>query len=266
MTDLDRATRGAYDAAAPAWVTGPEHVYRSLASALLDSSPLQLLDLLLVDVGSGSGVLGDIATQRGARCIETDVAVAMLAHHRKRSRHGVAADGRRLPFRNGSFDLATAACSLSHIEDPAHMLAEVRRVLRPGGVLLASAFPPATDPHPVRDIVETTLAATSYVRPEWYERLKATGERQVETPQALRAIASEAGFPTVEVDEALIDTGIDAPDSLIDWRLGMAQYAEFISELDDQTRRSVRETVLARLGQAPPRLVVELNVLIARRT
>ena len=265
MTDLDRATRGAYDAAAPAWVTGPEHVYRPLAAAVLDSSPLPLLEVLLIDIGCGSGVLGDIATQRGAHCIETDVAVEMLAHRRNRSRHGVASDGRRLPFRDGSFDLVTAACSLSHIPDPVHMVAESRRVLHAEGALLASTFPPATQAHPVRDIVETTLVAVGYVRPPWYQQLKVNGEPQVETAAALLDLASQAKFATAEVIQTCVDTGISSPGALVDWRLGMAQYADFISALDDRNRRGIRATAMARLGQAPPRLLVELNVLIARQ-
>ncbi|MGH8995187.1 MAG: methyltransferase domain-containing protein, partial [Acidimicrobiales bacterium] len=42
-----------------------------------------------------------------------------------------------LPFGGGTFDLAIAALLLQHVPDPAAVVAEMRRVLRPGGVVFA---------------------------------------------------------------------------------------------------------------------------------
>lgn len=50
----------------------------------------------------------------------------------------VAGDAARLPFADGAFDLVTAASSLEEAAEPAAVFAELRRVLRPGGVLRAS--------------------------------------------------------------------------------------------------------------------------------
>jgi ubiquinone/menaquinone biosynthesis C-methylase UbiE len=47
----------------------------------------------------------------------------------------VLGDGMRLPFRDGSFDAVAAALVLCTVPDLAGVLAEVRRVLRPGGML-----------------------------------------------------------------------------------------------------------------------------------
>lgn len=43
-----------------------------------------------------------------------------------------------LPFEDASFDLVTCQTVLIHVKDPAVAIAEMRRVLRPGGVLLAA--------------------------------------------------------------------------------------------------------------------------------
>ena len=41
-----------------------------------------------------------------------------------------------LPFRNGVFDLVTANMVVEHLADPAAMLQEIRRILKPGGLFI----------------------------------------------------------------------------------------------------------------------------------
>src|SRR5512132_2072125 len=47
-----------------------------------------------------------------------------------------------LPFDDGAFDLAVCALALSHLPDPAPAIAELARVLRPGGALVVSDLHP----------------------------------------------------------------------------------------------------------------------------
>jgi SAM-dependent methyltransferase len=50
----------------------------------------------------------------------------------------VAFDGRTIPFADASFDHVLCTEVLEHVEDPAGLVAEMLRVLRPGGTLLAT--------------------------------------------------------------------------------------------------------------------------------
>lgn len=52
-------------------------------------------------------------------------------------------DAQRLPFADASFDVAVANHMLYHVPDPARAVAELARVLRPSGYLLAAANGPA---------------------------------------------------------------------------------------------------------------------------
>jgi 2-polyprenyl-6-hydroxyphenyl methylase/3-demethylubiquinone-9 3-methyltransferase len=50
------------------------------------------------------------------------------------------ADAYRLPYRDGAFDAVTALDFLEHVTDPAQVIAEAARVLRPGGLFFFHTF------------------------------------------------------------------------------------------------------------------------------
>lgn len=52
-----------------------------------------------------------------------------------------SADARAIPWPDASFDLAFSSCAFEHIQELPRALAEIRRVLRPGGVLVTSFAP-----------------------------------------------------------------------------------------------------------------------------
>jgi ubiquinone/menaquinone biosynthesis C-methylase UbiE len=95
----------------------------------------------VLDVGCGTGALLEAVRGRwpGAAGVGVDLSLAMLAIARRRLPPPVAlvaADAGRLPFADGTFDQATCTSALHHWTDPVVGLAEVARVLRPGGRLV----------------------------------------------------------------------------------------------------------------------------------
>lgn len=90
----------------------------------------------ILDLGSGVGVHGELLARWG-RPVLLDHSPDALGFARARtSLTCCRADATRLPFRDGSFELACALDVLEHLDDDARALAELRRVLAPGGRLL----------------------------------------------------------------------------------------------------------------------------------
>ena len=99
----------------------------------------------IVDLGCGPGLyLRDLSERhRGARLHGVDATPAMIDHARQLRYQGAAptlvvqdVEKEPLALDAGSVDLVSMTALLHVLEDPFAVLAEVRRVLRPGGVFL----------------------------------------------------------------------------------------------------------------------------------
>src|SRR5215472_1926228 len=97
----------------------------------------------LVDIGTGTGRVLELLAPRISQGVGVDASKAMLALARSRlARPGLShcsvrlADMYRLPLAEASFDVAVTQMVLHYAEDPPGVLAEVARVLRPGGRLI----------------------------------------------------------------------------------------------------------------------------------
>ena len=100
----------------------------------------------ILDAGCGAGPLFAALRDRGAVVTGFDKSTGMLELARRRL--GDAADlheadlGSPLPFPNGAFDDVIASLVLHYLEDWTAPLAELRRVLKPGGRLIVAVDHP----------------------------------------------------------------------------------------------------------------------------
>jgi SAM-dependent methyltransferase len=96
----------------------------------------------VVDVGMGPGRLLDALAGHGWAVSGIDVSARMVDLARLRlpaaAERLVRAPAERLPFDDASFDVAVATGVLEYVAEPRAALAEVARVLRPGGRLVGS--------------------------------------------------------------------------------------------------------------------------------
>jgi SAM-dependent methyltransferase len=92
----------------------------------------------VLEVGGGPGELAArIATDVGCKVVMVDISPRMVELARGRGVDALVGDVSRLPFGDGSFDCAVAAWMLFHVPDIDRGVAELVRVLRPGGRLVA---------------------------------------------------------------------------------------------------------------------------------
>lgn len=103
----------------------------------------QLAPSRVLDLATGSGDLAQ-AVQRAcpqAQVLGADFSVPMMREAQKRSiQRLIAADGMRLPFQDGAFDVLTVGFGLRNMASWPGALQEMSRVLRPGGRLFVLDF------------------------------------------------------------------------------------------------------------------------------
>lgn len=141
MTDYRALSQQAFDRQADSYDTaGYSHHAKELYPVVL-SQLAQIPHQSVLDVGCGTGELLAAVLGRWPKtvCAGLDLSQRMLEKAREKlgARAELAqGDAAELPFGEGRFDAVVCTDSFHHYPEPERVLAEVRRVLQPGGVFL----------------------------------------------------------------------------------------------------------------------------------
>jgi len=214
---------------------------RMLSSPAFDAAALaRQMEPLLGEAGRGRvlewacgpGLLARELAPRADRYVGVDLTHAMLALARANASAaeapGVQGQPRylqgaveTLPFPDASFDAAVSRLAVHHLADPGPALAEVARVLRPGGLSLIADIEGCIDPGDalLNDAIET-------LRDPTHVRLLSAPE--------LDARLAEAGF-AVRAEERFVRD---------------RRFADWASLVGDDTRTGPLEIVMRSLAEA----------------
>jgi SAM-dependent methyltransferase len=241
-------------------------VYEPIAAELVALCPHPLEGRTVLDAGAGTGVASAALVALGAHPLATDLSFDMLAWDARARPPCAVADLRFLPLADASVDDAVAAFVLNHLLDPAAGLAELRRVTRPGGAILADVYSNASQSD-ARDRIDGVAVEAGWRVPDWYLELKYTSAPLLGTAAAMEAAAVGAGLVDVVVEERPVDVGITEPDQLVQYRFGQAQFAAWLDGLTpeqaDEVRRRATDAIAPIMEPYRP-IVVFLSARLPR--
>src|SRR4051794_21891958 len=98
----------------------------------------------VLDIACGTGNAALLAAAAGARVTGLDSAARLVdvARERVPDAEFVVGDALELPFEDGAFDVVLSVFGVIFVPDPARAIAEIVRVLAPGGRAVLSAWRP----------------------------------------------------------------------------------------------------------------------------
>jgi len=139
-------TRAFFDAVGPEW-DALRKVFNDDALRARAVARLVPPGLAVADVGTGTGILAGELARLGCRVVAVDHSSRMLAAARANLEAAGAADvelregpAEALPLREGEVDAAFAHMVLHYLASPPDAIAEMVRVVRPGGVVVLVDF------------------------------------------------------------------------------------------------------------------------------
>jgi SAM-dependent methyltransferase len=200
----------------------------------------------VIDLCCGHGNAADALSHRGCTVVGVDFSPAMLRHARERvpGASFLEGDVHDLPMPDGSFDAAVSNLGLCHAVDPARALAEVRRVLRPGGGFAMTTWcgPQAS---PCMSIIQDAVRAhgSTAVSPP-----PAPDFHLFATPGAAGQALRQAGFRDVRLE--IIDCAwrLTAPGQLAEiFEKGTVRAAMVLSDQPPANLAAIRRAIHDRI-------------------
>lgn len=228
------------------------HAYATVLDPTLEPMALHMIEIAgvsagdrIIDLATGTGVIARAAARTGARVVALDLSLGMLSVAQRlspRSISFVRADASLLPFASRVFDTVACGLTLSHFTDVPTVLAEVRRILRPGGVFVASTWgSTGTNPcysaafsvykrytHNTPGLSSTLLDEASWMDPDWG-----------------REVIAGSGLTSVEVITLRLTGAYQSAAAAVEWALAWPLTAEGCDQLPSAVCEALRAEALA---------------------
>jgi len=201
-------------------------------------------DLRWIDVGCGNGAFTELIVQRCApsevQGIDPSEAQLAFAHTRPGTAGAefLLGDAMALPFEAGRFAAAVMALVIFFVPEPGKGLAEMMRVVRPGGMVAAYAWDALGGGSPTQPIL-AEMPALGFSPP-------LPPSAAVSRIEALRGLWLEAGLVAVETREITVQRTFDGFDDF--WNTTTASTLKHtLAEMPADTVEQLKQRVRARV-------------------
>jgi SAM-dependent methyltransferase len=236
-----------------------EEVFEPLSLAFAHEAAARLgpvHDRRVLDVAAGAGGAALALARRGASVTAVDASAGMVARIRRRAEaEGLALatavmDGTSLGFPDAGFDAALSIFGVILFPDAARGLAEMRRVVRPGGRVSVVTW---TQPNRYELAAQLRKAIASLGVPSAPPAEPPAQLRFVE-PDAFRRLFDEAGLRGVEIDT--VEAPLHAPSARwlverIRFAPGMAAWMAGLGPREGDAMSALLARLEGRYGAGP---------------
>lgn len=235
--DIRHLVRAGWDETAATYGHDQPRLFQRFGDRLLEWMALAPSAVVL-DVGAGTGIVTIRAAGQvgeGGYVVGADLSAGMLAVAREASRRAGLArtdyaqmDAEELGFPANMFDAVICAFSLFQFVDMRRALAEMARVLKPGGLLGLSNW------------WRGNFSPVGGLQRDLFRRF---GLRRLLTnsptfePGALRALLEEAGLAEVRLEAEAVDVYFENPEAVWEYNLRMGPFAAMLRQQLSQKQR-----------------------------
>lgn len=222
-----------------------------------------------LDVAAGTGAVSLAAARVGAQVVAVDFSPGMLSLlAEKHARLGLEVpeshvmDAERLAFEDAAFDAGGSSFGLIFCHDPRRALAELARVVRPGGAVFVTSV--GTGSPLMQRIVGALMAVDPGFRPA--VGLHPVARADVE---GLGSMAREAGLREVRVESISVPWPVADPRRFWErWALDAPPVVGALRELPEAMRAAAGEVFVKRIaeefGSETPVFPIEVLVGLGR--
>lgn len=226
-------------------------LFERWARVLLDFADVRAGQRIL-DVASGTGIVARMAAERAGasgRVTASDISPAMVAHAKSRPpKPGAAAmefvecPAQSLAASDASFDAVLCQQGLQFFPDKPAALAEMRRVLRPGGTVALAVWASERPLGYFGPMMRALAELVPEPFPDAYSE-----PRYAMSAQALAELLRGAGFGDVVVEQREVVAAFPSVEAAADG-LGATPYAPAIAALPKEHQAQVRQALLRELN------------------